>query len=394
MDASDAADDQQLCQALQAALGDKFEVRRVLGRGSMATVFLAWERSLDRMVAIKVLLPESAADETARRRFDREAQSAASLSHPNIVDVHQFGRLPDQTPYLVMQFVKGRTLEELVTAQGPLEMESAIEILDDVASALAAAHARGIIHRDVRPANILWKEVEGEAVLADFGIAALIETSGEEITKLTAAGTLLGDPRFVSPEQLRDEPLTELSDVYGFGVLGYILLSGEGPYAVTNDSDWLNAHRTAQPRDLRDLRKGVDPNIAALLRRCLNKEARHRPTAADIVRALRGQWRLDPFPRLPIVSALVARRVPQAVVGVGIVSWGIVEGVSTLIERSWLPEVSFALALAFAAAAVAASGVVAWFHGDRTPRQAPASEYAILSAIAFAWVVASVFVVR
>lgn len=396
MDTSDASGESQSIEGIRHALGTAFEIKRILGRGSMATVYLARDRALERPVAIKVLHPENAQDETARRRFEREARAAASLSHTNIVRVYQYGRLPDETPYLVMEFVKGRTVEERVKAQGSLPVEATMGVLEDVASALAAAHARGIVHRDLRPANILWSEERDEALLTDFGIAAIIATTGEEVTKLTAAGMLLGDPRYISPEQLRDRPVTELSDVYSFGILGYELLAGRGPYDVTTDSEWLEAHKTASPRDLRELRSEMDPSLATLLGRCLSKEPAHRPSASDIVRALTGQRRLLPppvFPGQAILSRLLRGHVPQAVIGATIVSWGLVEGASTLIQNAVLSATAFPLALVFAVAAVSATGVVAWYHGERGVQKPPTVEYAILSGIAAAWLIASVLVV-
>lgn len=222
--------DPQSIDALQEALGPDFEIKQRLGKGSMATVYLAKEKALGRFVAVKVLLPGRAKEETARKRFEREAKAVASLTHPNVVQIHRMGRLRDETPYLVMRFVKGRTMEERLAAEGRLPPDLAREVLHDVASALAAAHAQGIVHRDVRPANVLWDEEKGQAMLTDFGIAAILATSGEDATRLTQTGQMVGDPRYLSPEQLRDENLTELADMYAFGVLGYELYTGAGPY--------------------------------------------------------------------------------------------------------------------------------------------------------------------
>ena len=271
-------DDRHSLEALQDALGPDFEIKQKLGRGSVATVYLARERALGRLVAVKVLLPERARDETARRRFEREAKAAASLSHPNVVQVFRFGRLPDETPYLVMRFVKGRTLEDRLAAQGPLPADLAREVLHGVAAALAAAHAQGIVHRDVRPANVLLDEESGQALLADFGIAALLATSGEDATRLTKTGQMLGDPRYLSPEQLLDQDLTELADMYAFGILGYEIYTGQGPYEAKTNTQWITAHLSGKPRELRQNRPDVDPAIADLLKRCF--VVRRRPGAS------------------------------------------------------------------------------------------------------------------
>ena len=276
-------------EALRQALGDDFEIVRRLGKGSMATVWLAREKALGRLVAVKVLLPGRAQDETARRRFEREAKASASLVHPNVVQVFRFGRLPDETPYLVMRFVKGRTMEERLAAEGRLPAALARKVLHNVTSALAAAHAQGIVHRDVRPANVLWDEESESAHLTDFGIAALLTTGGEEATRLTKTGQMVGDPRYLSPEQLLDHDLTELADMYAVGVLGYELFTGDGPYDAKTNTQWITAHLTAEPRDLRQLRPDVAPEVADLLRRCLNREPNHRPSAADAARVLSGE---------------------------------------------------------------------------------------------------------
>ncbi|HKJ92960.1 MAG TPA: serine/threonine-protein kinase, partial [Longimicrobiales bacterium] len=180
---------------LRAALGADFDVMRELGRGAMATVYLARDRALDVLVAVKVLRPERAVDETARRRFEREARAAASMGdHPNTVAVTRFGRLPDETPYLVMQYVKGRTMDERLRAAGRLSVAQARSVLAEVASALALAHAKGIVHRDVRAGNVLWDAENERARLTDFGIAAVLDCMGPGATRLTRTGELLGDP--------------------------------------------------------------------------------------------------------------------------------------------------------------------------------------------------------
>ncbi|MEE2899739.1 MAG: serine/threonine-protein kinase, partial [Gemmatimonadota bacterium] len=242
-------------------LGDDFDIKQGLGKGSMSTVYLAREKELDRLVAIKVLSPSHAKDQTALKRFEREAKAAASLGHPSVVQVYRFGRLPDETPYLVMRFVKGRTMEERLKADGRLSSALAKEILRDIASALAAAHAAGIVHRDVRPANVLWDEDGEKALLADLGIAALLVTSGEESTRLTKTGQMMGDPRYLSPEQLLDQDLTELADIYAFGVLGYELLTGEGPYIARTNTQWIMAHLNQDPKDLLGMRPDADPGL-------------------------------------------------------------------------------------------------------------------------------------
>lgn len=395
--------DARTVEALGEALGDDFEIVRQLGRGSMATVYLAKERALGRLVAVKVLSPGRAQDETARRRFEREARAAASLVHPNVVQVYRFGRLEDETPYLVMRFVKGRTMEERLKAEGRMPTDVVRQVLHEVTSALAAAHAQGIVHRDVRPANVLWDEDQNAAHLTDFGIAALLTTGGEDATRLTKTGQMVGDPRYLSPELLLDQDLTELADMYSVGVLGYELLTGEGPYDAKSNTQWITAHLSADPKDLRALRPDVDADLADLLRRCLSREPKHRPSAADAARILGGE---SPSPVARVVAMgsgsvedaadleqLIRRRVPQIIVVTGAVAAGFVGFVADLVDRGTLDQVFFDLSLPFSACSVAAATVVAWFHGEKGRQEASVLEWMLLSVIAVIWIAVSAWVI-
>jgi serine/threonine protein kinase len=384
-------EENQSIEALRAALGADFEIKQKLGRGSMATVYLAREKALGRLVAVKVLLAGRAGDDTARKRFEREAKAAATLSHPNVVQVYRFGRLPDGTPYLVMRFVKGRTLEERLAAEGHLSTDLARKVLTGVASALAAAHAQGIVHRDVRPANVLWDEDAQQALLADFGIAALLATSGEEVTKLTKTGQMIGDPRYMSPEQLMDQDLTELADMYAFGILGYELFTGGGPYQAKTNTQWITAHLSAEPKDLKQMRPDIDPTVADLLKRCLNREPKHRPSATRAVAALGGEGAEADDGPLDL-QELVKRRVPQFVVGAGAAAIGLLGFVSMLVERDTLGPVWWELSLPLAACGFVAAGVIAWFHGERGKQKVSALEWALLGLVAVVWLSISAWI--
>jgi serine/threonine-protein kinase len=394
------AEDRNALDLLQAALGGDFEFKQRLGRGSVATVYLAKERALGRLVAVKVLLPGRAKDETSRRRFEREAKAAASLSHPNVVQVFRFGRLPNETPYLVMRFVKGRTLEDRIAAQGPLPADLAREILHGVASALAAAHAQGIVHRDVRPANVLWDEERNQALLADFGIAALLATSGEDSTRLTKTGQMLGDPRYLSPEQLLDQDLTELADMYAFGILGYEIYTAQGPYEAKTNTQWITAHLSGKPRDLGQLRPDVDATIADLLRRCLNREPNHRPSAAAVASALQarssGAFSASGSGSVEDVltwSELSRRRIPQLIGAAFAAGASFVGFVAVFVELYEASRVWLDLSFPLAACGVAAATVVAWFHGERGRQQTNVLEWILLSVIGVIWVSVSARIV-
>ena len=388
------SEDQDSIDALQGALGSDFEIKRLLGRGAMANVYLAKETQLGRFVALKVLLSQHSKDETARKRFEREAKAAASLSHPSVVQVYRFGRLPDETPFLVMRFVKGRTMEERLKAEGRLATALTRQVLLEVASALSAAHSQGIVHRDVRPANVLWDEESERALLSDFGIAALLVTSGEEATRLTKTGQMMGDPRYLSPEQLLDQDLTELADIYAFGVMGYELLTGEGPYDARTNTQWITAHLSQDPKDLRIARPDVPADIADLLKRCLSREPKHRPSAADVVSVLAG----DPsgaaaggptsggVEEAADFQQLIRRRVPQVVIitgGAGLALMSLMNELTA--DQQLLDPIWYRLTLPFVACGLAAATVIAWFHGERGKQQTNVLEWVLLSVIGVIW---------
>jgi serine/threonine protein kinase len=287
-------EEQRSIAGLQSALGDDFHIERLLGRGSTSTVYEARELALDRAVAIKILHPALVEDVAALKRFEDEAKAVAALNHPHVARAYRFGRLPDETPYLVMRLVKGRTMQERLKGEGMLLPELALPVLKDVVSALAAAHAIGIVHRDVRPENILWDEHSDKALLVDFGISALFASTGVKMTELSDAKPVYGDPLYASPEQVRNEDLTVQADIYSFGVLAYELLTGEGPYGARSAVELLEAHLHEEPKDLVKIRSDLEPNTANVLRRCLAKDPGQRPAASDVARALDGVWQLPP----------------------------------------------------------------------------------------------------
>jgi serine/threonine-protein kinase len=211
----------------QGKLG-KYDLRGVLGRGAMGTVYDGWDPAIDRRVAIKtVRLADADDEETAEAlaRFKREAQAAGRLSHPNIVGVYDYGET-DQIAYIVMEFVEGRSLKNLLDQEKKLPAGEAVEIMTQVLAGLAYSHARGVIHRDVKPANMMLT-TEGQVKIADFGIARI------ESSNMTSVGTVMGTPAYMPPEQFLGEPVDARSDIYAAGVMLYHLLTGERPYEGT-----------------------------------------------------------------------------------------------------------------------------------------------------------------
>src|SRR5687767_2169327 len=197
----------------------------------MGRVYLARDPALRRLVAVKVLRDELAAGDVARRRFEREAQSAARISHPNVTTIYRTGKLPDDVPFIVMEYIDGRTLADLLAAKGAFDVTETRRVIVSVASALAAAHRKGIVHRHVQASNVMVENETARVVLMDFGIAALLQTGTEQDPKLTMSGERLGDTLRMSPEQKRGEPVTQQSDVFCLGVLAYEMLTGSVPDA-------------------------------------------------------------------------------------------------------------------------------------------------------------------
>jgi tRNA A-37 threonylcarbamoyl transferase component Bud32 len=384
---------------LRSELAPELEVVRRLGRGSMASVYLARERQLKRMVAVKVLSPRLARDKRARLRFEREAQAVAALSHANIVAVHRVGRLSNDLPYIVMQYVKGRTMDERLQAEGPLPVGEARGVIIEVASALAAAHQKGIVHRDVRADNVLYESETGRALLSDFGIVAILASAESgQAARLTKTGELVGDPAHMSPEQLAGQNVTELSDVYALGLLGYELLTGRGPYDVRSRREVINAHMQGQPRRLSELRADVDADLEAVLGRCLAKEPGHRPRAADVARRLAAPGSVTPVPGVGqqgaqgLVASLKERRLPQIMIAFGAVAWGVLGVFDQLADRGVLPEVAYRLALVAVVTGFPAVVTGAWFHGKKGRQRFEPVEYWVFGGLALIWLVVSAFI--
>lgn len=262
-------------------LDEELQVLGVVGEGSVARVYLARERTLRRTVALKVLSPLLASDATACARFEREAVAAAAIQHPNVAPIYRTGRLTGGIPYLVMPYFRGGSLRTRLAAAGPLPVDEARRYLGQIAAGLAAAHRSGTVHRDVRPANVLYDpEIHG-VVLIDFGIAAVRDEA-----RLTRPGERLGIPAYISPEQLRGDDVTDRADVYSLGVLAFEMLAGRLPFDATTPMQMMRAHAQQEPRRVRELRPDVDAELDELIALCLGKRPGDRPLAADVAEAV------------------------------------------------------------------------------------------------------------
>ncbi|HZB78328.1 MAG TPA: protein kinase, partial [Actinomycetota bacterium] len=250
-------------------LGRRYELRDILGTGGMGRVWRAWDALLRREVAVKTMGEGLANDRSFRLRFEREAQHAASLNHPNIVQVHDYG-ISGTTPYIVMELVSGETLDELISDHRLLDPPSTVRIAGHVLGALDHAHLHHIVHRDVKPQNILIAD-DGMVKVTDFGLAKSVTDAD-----LTLAGNVLGTPTYISPEQASDDPQTTSSDLYSLGCVLYECLAGRPPFVGQSKVEVVDMHLHAVAPPLRALRPDLSVTLEAPIMRSLAKDPHER----------------------------------------------------------------------------------------------------------------------
>ena len=330
--------------AVGELIAGRYELEELVANGGMARVFKARDSALERHVALKILQPRFGEDDEYVARFRREARMVAQLSHPNIVTVIDRGEA-DGHQFIVFEFVEGETLKDLVDRTGPLPTRRALELTLQIADALAYAHHSGIIHRDVKPQNVLLTR-NGLARVTDFGIARSLDVEHSH----TLTGTVLGTSNYLSPEQASGQPVTEATDVYSLGVVLYELLAGEVPFHGNNLVAVAMSHLHDAPPSLLDARADLPPRLVAAIEKALAKAPGDRfatmdAFAAELRRCLDSSSGSDPEPTLirsaPIVRPAprrrrqtTSRRLPVALILSGLALLAIVAGLLALGGRN------------------------------------------------------------
>jgi tRNA A-37 threonylcarbamoyl transferase component Bud32 len=266
----------RLRDRLSDALGDRYKVGDVLGAGGMGVVFLARDAKRKRKVAIKVLSPDLAADEKIVERFGREARTAAGLKHPGIVPTYEAGD-KEGLHYIVMRYVDGRPLDEVLRDQSPAPIPFATRVLREAALALAHAHRKGVVHRDVKPENIII-DSKGRVLLADFGISKAIDAKGDATTikKLTQTGGIVGTPHYMAPEHALGHHVDGRTDQYALAVVGFHMLAGRVPFDDETLPAIIHLHINEAAPALSSLRPDVPPQLAAAIARAMSKAPTNR----------------------------------------------------------------------------------------------------------------------
>jgi eukaryotic-like serine/threonine-protein kinase len=290
---------------------NRFGIVELVGRGGMGMVFRAYDGCLQRTVAVKILDPQYGKNEMARTRFIREARAAAAVAHENVVTIHHVECVEEKgLSFFVMQFVKGRSLQDRLDEGGPLPVREAVRIATQTAGGLAAAHENGLIHRDIKPGNILLEQGSGRVLITDFGLARLTED-----VKLTQTGFVAGTPLYMSPEQARGETVDHRSDLFSLGSVLYAMLAGVPPFQGSSPFTVLKQVTDSRHRPVQDVNPAVPESVAEIVDRLMAKDPRHRyADAAEVASALNAELaKLPPEAAASGIARRSSRSVPRYV---------------------------------------------------------------------------------
>ena len=270
---------------VQRILDQRYELEELIGGGGMADVYKAKDRLLNRPVAVKILHEQFKQDKEFIDKFQREAQAAARLSHPNIVNIYDVG-VADGDHYIVMEYVPRRTLKDRIRQEGHLSVSESLRVAREIAEALAHAHANNLVHCDIKPHNILMM-ADGHAKVADFGIARAVTES-----TMTYSGNVVGSVHYFSPEQAKGTMITPKSDVYSLGVVLYEMLTGKLPFTGDNPVSIAVKHLQEEPVPVRQIDPSIPPVVEAIVSKAMSKDPAMRPTSAELVQDIQQAERM------------------------------------------------------------------------------------------------------
>jgi len=256
---------------------DRYKIIREIGAGGMAQVFLAQDTRLNREVALKKVHKHLKNQSHTIKRFEKEAQVIAKLSHPNIIKLFDYGIDEDDSQYLVMEYIEGKTLTEIIAENRPFSNTVLLSLMSQILAGLSAAHAKGIYHRDIKPANIMVDSL-GVVKIMDFGVAYLVDQDS-----LTMTGTFVGSPNYISPEQARGDQLTEKTDVFSVGTLMYEYATGICPFTGENVHAAILSIIESDPVSIQNFKAKIATEVEKLILRCLTKVVEDRPTANEML---------------------------------------------------------------------------------------------------------------
>ena len=333
-----------------------YEIRREIGGGAMGTVYESWDSALDRSVAVKVLRERIAGEPGVVDRFFREARAAARVNHPNLTHIYFVGK-EDERPFFAMEYVPGETLEQMVAARGPLPLADAIELLVQASRGLSAAHAAGVVHRDVKPSNLIRRD-DGVLKVADFGLAK----SSQGDVGATGGGSLMGPPSFMSPEQFRGREVDARTDVYALGLVAWYVLVGRPPFAAKSIGELLNDHMNTPIPPVVAERPDLPPATDRVLAKLCAKDPDDRPATMAEVERLLDSLRPRKIQLAPFFARATAACIDAFAAGLASVIVALLlVGIGSLISSSPIPLphwVSRALAPTILVLVATAAGVV------------------------------------
>ncbi len=293
--------------AMLGRLGD-YDILDVIGSGGMGVVLRGYDRDLNRFVAIKVLAPHFASNAAARKRFAREAKASAAVVHPHVVAIHRVADA-ENLPYLVMQHIAGTSLQQRIDSEAPLELKDILRIGMQAAQGLAAAHAQGLVHRDIKPGNILLENGVERVSLTDFGLARAADDAS-----VTQSGVIAGTPQFMSPEQARGDAIDARSDLFSLGSVLYAMCTGRSPFRAETTMGVLSRIHNETPRPIRQVNSDIPPWLQAIIDRLLAKNPAERYQSAEEVAEVLGQW-LAHVQQPDVATEPTVRAAPPAATG-------------------------------------------------------------------------------